>query len=66
MRAEAGEYGPYRATDYGTSLDRFAKYFIAEGRKGLASEAVGEVVYQALTAANPKVRYAVVGKKPPH
>ena len=62
-KAEGGEYGPYRTTDYGTILDRFAEYFITEGRKGLAPEAVGEVVYQALTAAKPKVRYAVVGKK---
>jgi NAD(P)-dependent dehydrogenase (short-subunit alcohol dehydrogenase family) len=62
-KAEGEEYGPYRTTDYGTILDRFAKYFIAEGRKGLAPEAVGEVVYRALTAARPNVRYAVVGKK---
>ena len=62
-KAEAEEYGPYRATDYGTILDRFAKYFIAQGRKGLAPEAVGEVVYQALTAAKPRVRYAVLAKK---
>lgn len=62
-KAEGGEYGPYRATDYGTILDRFAKYFIAEGRKGLPPEAVGEVVYRALTAAKPNIRYAVVGKK---
>jgi NAD(P)-dependent dehydrogenase (short-subunit alcohol dehydrogenase family) len=62
-KAEGGEYGPYRATDYGTILDRFAKYFIAEGRKGLPPEAVGEVVYRALTAAKPNVRYAVVDKK---
>lgn len=58
-----GEDGPYRDTDYGSILDRFAKYFITEGRKGLAPEVVGEVVYRALTAAKPKVRYAVVGKK---
>jgi NAD(P)-dependent dehydrogenase (short-subunit alcohol dehydrogenase family) len=62
-KAEGEEYGPYRATDYGTILDRFAKYFIAQGRKGLAPEAVGEVVYQALTAARPRVRYAVLAKK---
>jgi NAD(P)-dependent dehydrogenase (short-subunit alcohol dehydrogenase family) len=62
-KAESGEYGPYRATDYGTILDRFAQYFIAEGRKGLAPEAVGEVVYKALTAARPRVRYAVVPRK---
>jgi NAD(P)-dependent dehydrogenase (short-subunit alcohol dehydrogenase family) len=62
-KAEGGEYGPYRTTEYGTILDRFSEYFITEGRKGLAPEAVGEVVYQALTAAKPNVRYAVVGKK---
>jgi NAD(P)-dependent dehydrogenase (short-subunit alcohol dehydrogenase family) len=62
-KAESDEYGPYRATDYGTILDRFARYFIAEGRKGLSPEVVGEVVYRALTAAKPNVRYAVVGKK---
>ncbi len=61
-KAEGEEYGPYRATDYGTILDRFAKYFIAEGRKGLAPETIGEVVYRALTAARPRVRYAVVPK----
>ena len=62
-KAEAEEYGPYRATDYGTILDRFAKYFIGQGRKGLAPEAVGEVVYKALTAARPRVRYAVLAKR---
>jgi NAD(P)-dependent dehydrogenase (short-subunit alcohol dehydrogenase family) len=62
-KAEGGEYGPYRDTDYATILDRFAAYFIAEGRKGLPPEAVGEVVYRALTVAKPNVRYAVVGKK---
>jgi NAD(P)-dependent dehydrogenase (short-subunit alcohol dehydrogenase family) len=62
-KAEGGEYGPYRTTDYATILERFAEYFIAEGRKGLAPEVVGEVVYRALTVPKPKVRYAVVGKK---
>ncbi len=62
-KAERDEYGPYRNTDYGTIIQRFAEYFIAEGRKGLAPEVVGEAVYQALTAAKPNVRYAVVGKK---
>jgi NAD(P)-dependent dehydrogenase (short-subunit alcohol dehydrogenase family) len=62
-KAEGDEYGPYRTTDYGTIIDRFAQYFITEGRKGLPPEAVGEVVYQALTLSKPKVRYAVVGKK---
>jgi hypothetical protein len=62
-KAKAEEYGPYRNTEYGTIIDRFAEYFIAEGRKGLPPEVVGEAVYRALTAAKPGVRYAVVGKK---
>jgi NAD(P)-dependent dehydrogenase (short-subunit alcohol dehydrogenase family) len=62
-KAEGDEYGPYRTTDYGAILDRFAEYFITEGRKGLPPEAVGEVAYRALTAAKPNVRYAVVGNK---
>jgi NAD(P)-dependent dehydrogenase (short-subunit alcohol dehydrogenase family) len=62
-KAEDEEYGPYRATEYGTILDRFAQYFIAQGRKGLAPEVVGEVVHRALTTVKPRVRYTVLGKK---
>jgi NAD(P)-dependent dehydrogenase (short-subunit alcohol dehydrogenase family) len=55
-KAEAEEYGPYRNTKYGTIIDRFAEYFIAEGRKGLPPEVLGEAVYRALTVAKPGVR----------
>jgi hypothetical protein len=49
-KAEAEDIEPYRHTDYGVSLDRFKKAFIAAGRKGLSPRAVGEVVHKALTA----------------
>jgi NAD(P)-dependent dehydrogenase (short-subunit alcohol dehydrogenase family) len=59
-KAEALDVSRYQKTEYAAILDRFSKYFIAQGRKGFAPEHVGEAVYTALTAAKPKVRYAVV------
>ena len=53
----------YHDTDYAASLDRFAKLFIEEGRKGLPPRAIGEVVHTALTVRRPKVRYIVVQQK---
>jgi hypothetical protein len=35
---------------------------IRNGKNGLPPEKVGEVVWQALTSPNPRVRYAVVGR----
>jgi NAD(P)-dependent dehydrogenase (short-subunit alcohol dehydrogenase family) len=59
-KAEASDAARYDATDYGTALRRFQKFFIEDGRRGLPPERVGEAVYLALTTAKPKVRYAVV------
>jgi len=52
-----------RATEYASILDHFRKFFIAEGRKGLPPEAIGQAVHIALTTARPKVRYAVVPQR---
>ncbi len=62
-KAEATDLEPYRHTEYAASLDRFTKYMIAEGRKGLSPESVGEAVSLALTVRRPKVRYAVVPQR---
>ncbi len=62
-KAEADDFAMYRNTDYGPVLSRFANYFIAEGRKGLPPEAIGEAVYIALTARKPKVVYTIVKHK---
>jgi NAD(P)-dependent dehydrogenase (short-subunit alcohol dehydrogenase family) len=49
----------YRHTDFYESGKKFRAYSIANGRKGLPPEAVSNVVFKALTGANPRVRYAV-------
>ncbi len=62
-KAGAEDLKRYAHTRYAESLDRFRKFFITEGRKGLAPEVVGEAVHTALTVSKPKVRYAVVKQK---
>lgn len=62
-KAEAEDFKIYRNTDYGPSLARFVKAFIAEGRKGLPARAIGEVVHTALTVRKPKIVYTVVQQK---
>ncbi|MEP7137611.1 MAG: SDR family oxidoreductase [Chloroflexota bacterium] len=63
-KAEQEDVSPYMATEYGKSGDMFKKYMVKVGRKGYPPEKVGEVVWQALTAAKPRVRYAVVPGNP--
>ena len=50
---------PYRDTPYARPLERLRDMALAEGKRGLPPERVGEVVLHALTTAKPKVRYAV-------
>ena len=59
-KAEAVGLGPYAGTPYAGPMQRFSDYFLAQGRKGLPPERIGEVMLTALTTAKPKVRYAVV------
>jgi len=58
-KAERVDVTPYRQTPYAPALDRIRTYMVALGSKGLPPERLGEVVWQALTAAKPKVRYTV-------
>ena len=51
---------PYRDTEYVPALERAQKYSVAAGRRGLPSEKVAEVIWTALTARRPKVRYTIV------
>ncbi|MDQ2833737.1 MAG: SDR family oxidoreductase [Acidobacteriota bacterium] len=62
-KAEAEDFGIYAGTDYGPILERFAKFFVAEGRKGLAPAAIGDAVHKALTVRKPRVVYTVVKQK---
>jgi short-subunit dehydrogenase len=50
----------YRGTDYASALERFAAYMLSDGRRGFPPERVGQVVWTALTARRPRLRYAVV------
>jgi hypothetical protein len=44
-------------------MEQFRKYAVAEGRKGLTPERLGQAVYRALTTAHPRARYAVVPQR---
>jgi NAD(P)-dependent dehydrogenase (short-subunit alcohol dehydrogenase family) len=59
-KAQETDLSQYDATEYGPILRGFLDYFLAESKKGLEPERIGEVVYTALTARRPKLRYAVV------
>jgi NAD(P)-dependent dehydrogenase (short-subunit alcohol dehydrogenase family) len=61
-KAEAADKSLYAQTDYLESARRAEAYMIRNGKNGLPPERVGEVVWQALTTRNPRVRYAVVGR----
>jgi NAD(P)-dependent dehydrogenase (short-subunit alcohol dehydrogenase family) len=58
-KAEQIDTSRYGNTVYAESLNRVKIYMLELGRKGLPPEKIGEVVYRALTARKPKVRYTV-------
>jgi NAD(P)-dependent dehydrogenase (short-subunit alcohol dehydrogenase family) len=59
-KAQEFDLSQYDPTEYGPILRGFVEYFLAESKKGLEPERIGEVVYTALTVRRPKLRYAVV------
>ncbi len=59
-KGEKADISPYINTDYLQAIQRMQKFMVESGRKGYPPEKVGEVVWQALTAAKPCVRYAVI------
>ena len=59
-KAEQADISLYANTDYVEAARRAQAYMIRSGRNGLPPERIGEVVWQALTARRPRVRYAVV------
>ncbi len=58
-KADAVDTTPFANTPYAAPLDKIKSYMIANGRKGLPPERIGETVKAALTAAKPKTRYTV-------
>lgn len=59
-KAEQADETAYAETDYAAVLKKFKDFFIADGRKGLPPERIGEAIHHALTAPRPKARTAVV------
>jgi NAD(P)-dependent dehydrogenase (short-subunit alcohol dehydrogenase family) len=59
-KAEQADESVYDHTDYAPALKRFKAFFVADGRKGLPPERIGEAIVEALTAPRPRPRYAVV------
>jgi short-subunit dehydrogenase len=62
-KGEAEDLSAYAGTAYGVTLEQFRKYMIADGRKGLEPERLGEAVYVALTAQRSKASYTVIPQR---
>ena len=59
-KGEQADLMKYQHTEYVEAARKFQKYMVEDGRKGLPSEKIGEVVLHALTTSKPRVRYPVV------
>lgn len=58
-KAEETDAELYNETEYFESGEKFRRYALQSGRKGLPARTVAEVVLEALTAKRPRVRYAI-------
>jgi NAD(P)-dependent dehydrogenase (short-subunit alcohol dehydrogenase family) len=58
-KADAVDMTAFANTPYIAMLEKMKNYMIANGRKGLTPERLGDAVKTALTAAKPKTRYTV-------
>lgn len=58
-KAEQVDLNRYQLTDFFDAGKKLQKYVVKNGRNGLPAERVGEVIFQALTIGNPRVRYTI-------
>ncbi|MBO6544723.1 MAG: SDR family oxidoreductase [Alphaproteobacteria bacterium] len=59
-KAEEVDITPFLNTAFAPGLERIKKYMIEMGKNGFPPEKLGRAVWKALSAENPKTRYAVV------
>ncbi len=59
-KAEEVDITPFLNTAFAPGLERIKKYMIEMGKNGFSPEKLGRAVWKALSAENPKTRYAVV------
>jgi hypothetical protein len=62
-KGEAEDLRMYQSTDYASTVERFRRFMIAEGRNGLSPDRLGQAVFTALTARHPKTSYTVIPKR---
>jgi len=62
-KGEKEDLSEFKPTEYWNAVQNFQKFIVAEGRRGLSPERLGEAVHLALTTAKPKARYAVVPQR---
>lgn len=59
-KAEQQDVGPYQGTRYAQAFDRFQRYMVSNGRRGLVPEQVGRVIAAALVDPRPRAHQPVV------
>jgi NAD(P)-dependent dehydrogenase (short-subunit alcohol dehydrogenase family) len=62
-KGEKEDLSEFEPTEYWNAVQNFQKFTVAEGRKGLSPERLGEAVHLALSTAKPKARYAVIKQR---
>jgi NAD(P)-dependent dehydrogenase (short-subunit alcohol dehydrogenase family) len=62
-KGEKEDLSEFKPTEYWDAVQNFQKFTVAEGRKGLSPECLGEAVHVALSTAKPKARYAVIKQR---
>jgi NAD(P)-dependent dehydrogenase (short-subunit alcohol dehydrogenase family) len=58
-KAEEVDISQFKNSPFFPALQRIRKFMLQLGETGLPAEKIAEVVFEALTAANPKVRYQI-------
>jgi short-subunit dehydrogenase len=58
-KAEEIDISAYQNSPFLGVLQRLRSYMLTLADSGLAAETIGELIYQALTLAHPKVRYEI-------
>ncbi len=59
-KAEKADLSAYENTDYAEAVRRVQEMMIRDGRNGLPTQKVAEIILHALTTSRPRVRYAVI------
>jgi len=62
-KVEQADISVYAQTEFYEPFRRLLDYTLKEGRRGCTPGQIGDVVWKALTARRPRIRYAVVPRR---